>query len=230
MYRFAGLRGRLLSVVVLSATAHAATVSVVAPSVASPPDSFEITINVDSAIAVSGYFFDVSYDETILECTSVANGALPLAEAWGTTTSNIDQGTGNVTVADFNAGDPITGSGVLATMQFAMLEGPRNGQSAALAFVEAELNDVNLQPTSTGDSVAVLDPVVVSVSPAFSQHLPGDDFIVQIRVDAGSNVLGYVAELSWDPDVLELTAPPVFARGDLTMQWPDPTNNPSVPT
>lgn len=188
---------------------------------------------VQSAIALSGYFFEVEFDPDILQCISVANGALAAAEGWDLPPENYFVGVGLVSVANFNVTNSITGSGVLVSMQFEMLEGARNGQTGDLTFATAELNDLNVDPTPDvpDASVAVLDPVVVSVSTPFAILTPGDQFAVDIKVDAGSNILGYAAELSWDPAVLELAPIPVddqVESGNLVSSWDPPLRFPQA--
>jgi len=213
---------RALFLLVLSlfvaSTAHAAVrVSVPASITGGPGDLINVPVSLDNASGVLSYFFELSFDGSILECESVDNGTL--TSGWGDPTVNPQSD--RVSVAALSS-TSLTGVGSLAVLHLRVKESATNGQSSALHFEGAELNDTAIPVETTGGEV-LISAVVRMTLPETIMATPGAEIDVDVILDDASGVFAYFFDLSYDSDILEYLS---IEKGDLISSWGDPTVNP----
>gem|GEM_PF-3346930 len=207
----------VLSLLVASA-AHAAVRMSVPMSIASEPgDLINVPVSLDNASGVLSYFFEISFDSAILECESVDKGTL--TSTWGDPTVNPQSD--RVSVAALGT-TSLTGAGSLVVLHLRVKESATNGQSSALHFEGAELNDTAI-PVETSDGEVLISAVVHMTVPEAIMTTPGAEINVDVTLDDASGVFAYFFDLYYDSDILEHLG---TERGTLTWGWGDPTVNP----
>jgi len=112
------------------------TATLAAPSglEAVPGEAFEVPVILGNASDVVGYYFELSYDSSLLTCTGATSGAF--APGWSV---EANPQSGHVTVGGYGA-TPLDGSGTIVVLQFQVLPEATGGASP-LTFQYAELND-----------------------------------------------------------------------------------------
>jgi len=101
---------------------------------AAPGEAFEVPVILGNASDVVGYYFELSYDSSLLTCTGASSG--DFAAGWSL---QANPQSGHVTVGGYG-GTPLDGSGTIVLLQFQVLPEATGGASA-LTFQYAELND-----------------------------------------------------------------------------------------
>ena len=200
-----------------AACAHgAATITVPAELVAEPGENISVPVTAGGATGVLGYYFALSYDPEVLEYQSVSNGAL--TSAWVAPMVNASPGSVSVANSHQNA---VSGSGSLAVLHFQVETGIANGSVSPLTLDAAELNDGAIPTTAQSGQVTVSAIVEVRV-PASTGAASGTDFFVPFEVDDAAGVLGFFAEITYDPAIVTYVS---TLKGGLTQGWSAPLVN-----
>jgi len=159
---------------------------------ANPGDSFTVNINVADVSGLYGWQFKLGFDSKILYANDVTEG--PFLDQGGNAflAKTIDnfQGYVDVACAFLGIGFPVSGSGVLATINFSVLD---TGESS-LALYDTTLLDSSIPPQNIGHST--IDGFFYTTLPVASFSYTPDSYG---RPIVGEDVT-FDASASYDPD------------------------------
>jgi hypothetical protein len=185
--------------------------------VAGPGDLVLVPISLGSSSGVVGYALTLEHS-AFLQLDRADAG--PIAQTWGAPTVNAQPT--QVTLAAAGA-SPLAAPGTLAILRFRVREDAPNGHVSPLHFAQAYLNDGEIPVTTQDGAVSVVRIVVLSLFAARPPG-PGQEFILTIRANDATSLLGYTLRINFltdDFDVLEII-PGVKPQ---SASWGSPTVN-----
>ena len=206
----------LVAAAVFCRPSTAAAVEMSLPSVSGEPnDLVELAVSLTTVTNLHGYYFKLSYSTALLEYVGIQTGTL---SNWSQQVNSSTPGILSVAAA---GSLPVSGSGTAALLQFRIKASASLGQSAAVLFQEAELNDGAI-PVSTSDGFVLVGTLVrVTIPPGLSRA-PSLTLDVPLEVDDGSGMFGYFFKLSYDPNVFTFDS---VQAGTLTSGWNAQSND-----
>jgi len=155
-------------VVVPVAAQPAVTVSIDAPTEAAAGSDFTANVNITEVTDFDACNYDVSFDASVLELTSVTSGLIGSTTIPVSVANEISSGTWTI-VQNIDGTAGVSGSGYLAVLHFTVIGA--EGTSSAISLSEGMLGNnlaEEITATWTGDSVSITDttpPTVDSTSP-----------------------------------------------------------------
>jgi len=151
-----------------SAPPEVVTVSIDAPATAEPNSDFTANVNITEVVDFDACNYDVSFDASVLELTSVSSGLIDSTTVPVSALNEISSGTWRV-VQNVEGYAGVSGSGYLAILNFHVIGA--EGTSSAISLSNGMLGNnlaEEIPATWVGDTVSVPDatpPTVSSVSP-----------------------------------------------------------------
>jgi hypothetical protein len=134
-------------------------VSAAVSPIHSPGDTVTVAITLDDGGGVLGYFFDLTYDDAILEYLGFNAGSL--TATWGSPTINPQPG--QITAAGFNA-TPLDGAGSVLELSFRLNNNAPFDTTTTLTLTTAELNDGAIPSSTANGSITIADPNTVPIT------------------------------------------------------------------
>jgi len=205
----------LALLVAFVSTAQAATLRVPVNILAEPGETIYVPVTLGNASGVLGYYFELDYDDTVLEYVQTENGNLIPGTGWSTPQAY--DVPGQVSVAGLGS-QALSGTGSLVVVHFQVQPFAANEATSPLDLTEAELNDGAI-PVTTQDGQVTVVAIVEMRVPAHLTRKAGDPLDVPVTVDSAAGAYGYYFEFTFNNAVLEYVGAQI---GGLTSEWGGP--------